>query len=98
MQGMTEISLGILLVIGLLTDRPHLWLSVSRQPLDSEWGTSWIWELLVPVLASLALASDAPPGNGALTRGCRNGGHLLRGGDRPHASVRYHPTIMKRSD
>jgi uncharacterized membrane protein YphA (DoxX/SURF4 family) len=57
MQGLTEISLGILLVIGLLT-RPvafvaflflgSLWMS--------EWGTSWIWELLVPVLASLGLA------------------------------------------
>jgi uncharacterized membrane protein YphA (DoxX/SURF4 family) len=57
MQAMTEISLGILLVVGLLT-RPvafvaflylaSLWMS--------EWGTSWIWELLVPVLASLALA------------------------------------------
>ena len=57
MQGLTEISLGILLVIGLLT-RPaatvaflflgSLWIS--------EWGTSWIWELLVPVMASLALA------------------------------------------
>jgi len=57
MQGLTEISLGILLVIGLLT-RPaafvaflflgSLWIS--------EWGTSWIWELLVPVLASLGLA------------------------------------------
>jgi len=57
MQAMTEISLGILLVVGLLT-RPvafvaflflaSLWMS--------EWGTSWIWELLVSVLASLALA------------------------------------------
>src|SRR3954454_5389918 len=57
MQAMTEISLGILLVIGLLS-RPaafvaflylgSLWIS--------EWGTSWIWELLVPVLASLGLA------------------------------------------
>ncbi|PYP83679.1 MAG: hypothetical protein DMG65_23945 [Candidatus Angelobacter sp. Gp1-AA117] len=56
-QGLTEISLGILLVIGLLT-RPaafvaflflgSLWIS--------EWGTAWIWELLVPVLASLGLA------------------------------------------
>lgn len=56
-QGLTEISLGILLVIGLLT-RPaalvaflflgSLWIS--------EWGTSWIWELLVPVLACLGLA------------------------------------------
>src|SRR5713226_3904900 len=57
MQALTEISLGILLIVGLLT-RPvafvaflylaSLWIS--------EWGTSWIWELLVPVLASLALA------------------------------------------
>ena len=57
MQGMTELSLGILLVIGLLT-RPagivaflflgSLWIS--------EFGTSWIWELLVPVLACLGLA------------------------------------------
>jgi len=57
MQAITEISLGMLLVLGLLT-RPvafvaflylgSLWMS--------EWGTAWIWELLVPVLASLALA------------------------------------------
>jgi uncharacterized membrane protein YphA (DoxX/SURF4 family) len=57
LQGINEISLGILLVIGLLT-RPaafvaflflgSLWLS--------EFGTSWIWELLVAVLASLGLA------------------------------------------
>jgi uncharacterized membrane protein YphA (DoxX/SURF4 family) len=57
LQAMTEISLGILLVAGLLT-RPvafvaflylgSLWIS--------EWGTAWIWELLVPVMASLALA------------------------------------------
>lgn len=56
MQAVTEIGLGILLVIGLLT-RPvafvaflylaSLWMS--------EWGTAWIWELLVPVMASLAL-------------------------------------------
>ena len=57
MQATLEISLGILLVIGLLT-RPvafvaflylgSLWMS--------EWGIGWIWELLVPVLASLGLA------------------------------------------
>ena len=57
LQAVTEISLGILLVIGLLT-RPvafvaflylgSLWMS--------EWGTAWIWELLVPVMASLGLA------------------------------------------
>lgn len=57
MQAMLEISLGVLLIIGLFT-RPvafvaflylgGLWMS--------EWGTAWIWELLVPVLASLGLA------------------------------------------
>jgi len=56
LQAVTEISLGILLVVGLLT-RPvalvaflylgSLWVS--------EWGTAWIWELLVPVMASLGL-------------------------------------------
>jgi uncharacterized membrane protein YphA (DoxX/SURF4 family) len=57
LQAVAEISFGVLLVVGLLT-RPvafaaflylgSLWMS--------EWGTAWIWELLVPVLASLALA------------------------------------------
>ena len=56
MQGLTEISLGVLLLLGLLT-RPvalvaflllaSLWMS--------ELGTSWIWELLVSVMAALAL-------------------------------------------
>src|ERR1700728_2166976 len=57
MQAMTEISLGILLVIGLLT-RPAAF--VAFLFLGSLWiselGTAWIWELLVPVLASLGLA------------------------------------------
>ncbi|HVN21918.1 MAG TPA: DoxX family membrane protein [Dongiaceae bacterium] len=57
MQALTEISLGALLVIGLLTPPVafvtflylgSLWMS--------EWGTAWIWELLVPVLASLAVS------------------------------------------
>jgi uncharacterized membrane protein YphA (DoxX/SURF4 family) len=56
-QALTEIGLGTLLVIGLFT-RPlafiaflylgSLWMS--------EWGTAWIWELLVPVMAALAVA------------------------------------------
>jgi uncharacterized membrane protein YphA (DoxX/SURF4 family) len=60
LQAMTEISLGVLLVLGLLT-RPaglvafgylaSLWVS--------EWGTAWIWELLVPTMASLSLAVGA---------------------------------------
>ncbi|HET6932127.1 MAG TPA: TQO small subunit DoxD [Candidatus Acidoferrum sp.] len=57
MQGVAEFSLGVLLLLGLFT-RPaavvaffllgSLWIS--------ELGTSWIWELLVPVMASLGLA------------------------------------------
>ena len=57
MQAATEISLGILLVIGLLT-RPAAFVAFLflASLWISEWGTSWIWELLVPVLASLGLA------------------------------------------
>jgi uncharacterized membrane protein YphA (DoxX/SURF4 family) len=57
MQAVTEISLGILLVIGLLT-RPVAFVAFLYlgSLWASEWGTAWIWELLVPVLASLALA------------------------------------------
>ena len=57
MQAATEISLGILLVIGLLT-RPAAFVAFLflTSLWISEWGTSWIWELLVPVLASLGLA------------------------------------------
>jgi uncharacterized membrane protein YphA (DoxX/SURF4 family) len=57
LQAMTEIGLGVLLIVGLFT-RPvalvaflflgSLWIS--------ELGTSWIWELLVSVLACLGLA------------------------------------------
>jgi uncharacterized membrane protein YphA (DoxX/SURF4 family) len=57
MQAVTEIGLGILLVIGLLT-RPAAFVAFLYlgSLWVSEWGTSWIWELLVPVMASLALA------------------------------------------
>ncbi len=57
MQGLAEIAFGVLLTIGLFT-RPvalaaggflaSLWLS--------EWGTAWIWELLVPTWTAFALA------------------------------------------
>jgi uncharacterized membrane protein YphA (DoxX/SURF4 family) len=57
MQAMTEISLGILLVLGLLTRPAGLVAFLFLGSLwVSEWGTAWIWELLVPMLASLALA------------------------------------------
>jgi uncharacterized membrane protein YphA (DoxX/SURF4 family) len=56
-QGLTEISLGILLVLGLLTRPAGLVAFLFLTSLwVSEWGTAWIWELLVPMLASLALA------------------------------------------
>ncbi len=57
LQAVTEISLGILLIIGLLT-RPAAFVAFLYlgSLWVSEWGTAWIWELLVPVLASLALA------------------------------------------
>lgn len=57
LQAATEISLGIVLVIGLLT-RPAAFIAFLYLGTlwMSEWGTAWIWELLVPVLASLGLA------------------------------------------
>jgi uncharacterized membrane protein YphA (DoxX/SURF4 family) len=57
LQGLTEISLGVLLVLGLLT-RPVAFVAFAflASLWISEWGTSWIWELLVPVVASLALS------------------------------------------
>jgi uncharacterized membrane protein YphA (DoxX/SURF4 family) len=57
LQGVTEISLGVLLVLGLFTRPVALVACAYLASLwVSEWGTAWIWELLVPVLASLALA------------------------------------------
>lgn len=57
LQGCTEISLGVLLLLGLLTRPAAL---VAFAFLGSLWiselGTAWIWELLVSVLASLALS------------------------------------------
>jgi uncharacterized membrane protein YphA (DoxX/SURF4 family) len=62
LQGLTEIAFGVLLVLGLFS-RPvalaafafltSLWVS--------EWGTAWIWELLVPMMVCLTLAL-APSG------------------------------------
>lgn len=57
MQAVTELSLGILLVIGLFT-RPAAF--VAFLYLSSLWvselGLGWIWELLVMLLAALAVA------------------------------------------
>jgi uncharacterized membrane protein YphA (DoxX/SURF4 family) len=55
-QGFTEISLGVLLVLGLFT-RPVAFVACAflASLWMSEWGTAWIWELLVPTLAALSL-------------------------------------------
>ncbi|HEX5834082.1 MAG TPA: TQO small subunit DoxD [Pyrinomonadaceae bacterium] len=60
LQGFTEITFGVLLLIGLLT-RPvalaafffltTLWVA--------ELGTAWIWELLIPMIVALALVIGA---------------------------------------
>ena len=56
MQGITEITFGVCLLIGLLT-RPvalgaFLFLSTLWM---AEWGTAWIWEILIPMIVALAL-------------------------------------------
>src|SRR5215510_11743086 len=60
MQGLTEITFGVFFVIGLLT-RPialgaFLFLTTLWM---AEWGTSWIWELLIPMIVALALMIGA---------------------------------------
>lgn len=60
LQGATELGFGVCLLFGILT-RPvalgafgllaSLWVS--------EWGTAWIWELLVPMVVALCLALGA---------------------------------------
>ena len=57
LQAMTEIGLGTLLVIGLFT-RPAAFIAFLYlgSLWVSEWGTSWIWELLVSVMAALGVA------------------------------------------
>jgi Predicted membrane protein len=60
MQGVTEITFGVFLLLGLLT-RPialaaFLFLSTLW---IAEWGTSWIWELLMPMIVALVLMIGA---------------------------------------
>lgn len=57
MQALTEIAFGILLVIGLFTRTVAFLAFLYLTSLwVSEWGIGWIWELLVPLLAALALS------------------------------------------
>jgi len=56
-QAVTEISFGVTLIIGLLTRPVALGAFLFLTSLwVSEWGTAWIWELLVPMSVALALA------------------------------------------
>lgn len=56
-QAVTEITFGVLLVAGLFT-RPVAFLAglFLTSLWVSEWGTAWIWELLVPMGTAFALA------------------------------------------
>jgi len=54
-QGVTEITLGVLLLIGLLPAGSTRGFLVSEHAWIAEWGTAWIWELLTPMIVSLAL-------------------------------------------
>jgi uncharacterized membrane protein YphA (DoxX/SURF4 family) len=59
-QAATELTFGVLLLAGVLT--PVVALSAFGFLTSlwvSEWGTAWIWELLVPMGASLAAALGA---------------------------------------
>jgi uncharacterized membrane protein YphA (DoxX/SURF4 family) len=60
LQAVTEISFGVLLLLGVFTRLvAFLAFGYLTSLWISEWGTAWIWELLVPVLASLALSIGA---------------------------------------
>jgi uncharacterized membrane protein YphA (DoxX/SURF4 family) len=60
MQGVTEITFGVLLLIGLLTRPIALGAFVFLSTLwIAEWGTAWIWELLIPMIVALALVIGA---------------------------------------
>lgn len=60
MQGLTEITFGVLLLIGLLTRPVALAAFLFLTTLwIAEWGTAWIWELLMPMIAALVLMIGA---------------------------------------
>jgi uncharacterized membrane protein YphA (DoxX/SURF4 family) len=55
-QAATEISFGLLLILGLLTRPVALAAFLFLASLwVSEWGTAWIWELLIPMIAAFSL-------------------------------------------
>ena len=59
-QAITELAFGVLLLVGALTRPVALGAFVFLTSLwVSEWGTAWIWELLVPMAVALSLVVGA---------------------------------------
>ena len=57
LQAMTELGFGILLVVGLATRLVALAAFAFLTSLwVSEWGTAWIWELLVPIVVAACVS------------------------------------------
>lgn len=60
MQGVTEITFGVLLLVGFFTRPVALGAFLFLSTLwVAEWGTAWIWELLIPMIVALALMIGA---------------------------------------
>jgi len=60
MQGLTEITFGVFLVIGFLTRPVALGALFFLSTLwVAEWGTAWIWELLMPMIVAFVLMIGA---------------------------------------
>ncbi len=56
MQAVTEVSFAVFLLLGLLTRPVALAAFLFLASLwVSEWGTAWIWELLIPMIATFSL-------------------------------------------
>ncbi len=57
LQAVTELTCGVCLLLGLLTRVVALAAFLFLTSLwVSEWGTAWIWELLLPMVVALSLA------------------------------------------
>lgn len=56
LQAVAEISFGLFLLLGLLTRPVALAAFLFLASLwVSEWGTAWIWELLIPMIAAVSV-------------------------------------------
>ena len=60
-QATSELSFGVLLVLGLASRAVALAaFGLLTSLWISEWGTAWIWELLVPMVVAACLALGTP--------------------------------------